>query len=53
MSNVTRLPHKLMPWEKDCIHDILDICKAEGIPLRFGMPYFQILRLLYRPTRLH
>lgn len=46
-SNVTALPRVLMPWEKDCIHDIIEICRAEGIPLVFGMAHFHVLKVMY------
>ena len=44
----TDVARHLQPWEKQCIHDICDICREEGIPLSFGMPYFHILRNLYK-----
>lgn len=50
-NDVTALPRKLMPWEKQCVHDIVDICKAEGIPVSFGMRHYHILKVLYVPTR--
>jgi len=46
--NVTALPRRLLHWEKMCVHDIVDICRTENIPLSFGLPYFHLLRNLYK-----
>lgn len=48
MKSANDVTHHLQPWEKMCIHDIVDICREEGIPRSFGIRYFHILRILYK-----